>query len=345
MKNSIFILAALLVMSCTVDLTVKYPFDAKNSTQYTVDIDSGMDQLNAAIQSQTKGVVSGKVASSGQIPAEFGNSYTIQTQLTLDNMFQFLSGNEVSLTIAVTGHTPAGDINKNTNIVFSICDFKDLTGQPLTFTQPGVVMEIKNYNEFCGANGVKQDKSKRPNLYIVQENEPMQIKLSEEKDLKDYTKYMNKIYAATINKLSLVINTVPDGFAFGECTKTTETCVTINAELFAQAIQKDGTKNADGTDHFAGIDEDSNYDNYFDSTKRDKYWIGIFGTQNFKSGGSLDLEYTYDGREILQKAIKKLDFQIGIKSYYTIVPGANRPRGKFISEVSGEFFFSVAPLN
>ena len=59
----------------------------------------------------------------------------------------------------------------------------------------------------------------------------------------------------------------------------------------------------------------------------------------------MNLIYTYEGKDTLQHAIKHLDFQLGIKSYYIFYPQAIKPEGTLEASIKAKLLFNVEPLN
>ncbi|HNW16457.1 MAG TPA: hypothetical protein PKM15_07120, partial [bacterium] len=130
------------------------------------------------------------------------------------------------------------------------------------------------------------------------------------------------------------------------------TSFVLEAELFAQPVSSfkaDGTKCDSSSDEGCvskGVDFEGNIENYFsdDDKIKERYLVGVFGTSTFGDSEKLELLYTYEGKDILQKSIKHLDFQIGAKSFYLFFPGAQRPTGKLTADIKAKLLFNVEPL-
>ena len=223
-------------------------------------------------------------------------------------------------------------------------------------------MVIENINTFCKLDEAdKTEKNTYCNdpgrtnaemslqciyLALMHENTSITILLAEQEELKDYKQYMDKIYSATLNELSFTVTETPT------TTDQSTSRFSIEAELFSQPI---GSFKTDGTvcDSFdekgctiQGVNEEGELENYFEdkSEIREKYLIGMFGAETVNIGDKLDLEYTYDGKDILQTSIKKLNFQIGAKSIYKFFPQSGRPKGVLDADLKAELFFNVEPL-
>ncbi len=360
MSRSLFAMlaGAFLLLGCDVinlDISVSYPFDKEKVEEYEISLDDAMTMLNDAITAQTKTLVGLKVDTSG-FPA--GSSVTVNTTLSLDNLLAFLGGTDSTVTISVTATHPSlpQPLTETQNITFSVCDFvtyKD-QGVETEFEFADVHMEIKNLDTYCPGK-----KGEQPYMFVTHRTVPKPIALSENKELKDYKSYLKKIRSATLDDLRLTITEKPAGLTFGgDPAQSAETQLSMSASLFVQPV-KDCTGSAEtlactGTD----FSEERVPTDFYDSEKNrdpvtgvDPFWIGTFGTvapgdaaADSAEGDVLKLNYTYDGNNILQDAIKNLDFQLGIKSWYKIKPGPTRPAGTFKASVAATFFFSVEPL-
>lgn len=336
------------------DISVSYPFNKDKPEEYTISIDEAMTMLNDAIMAQTETLVGLKVDTSG-FPA--GSEITVNTTLSLDDLLAFLGGVDATVKISVTAtHASLPQpVTETQNLVFSICDFVKYKKQGVstTFDFADVHMEIMNLETYCPGKTGEQ-----PYLFVTHRTIPKPIALSENKELKSYKSLLSKIRSATLDDLKLTITEKPAGLSFGNDTgQTATTQLSMSAALFTQPVEcetnTDGSykKDANGDPICSGIDftEERNPADFYAGVKDpvtgiDPYWIGEFGNNNIDEGDSLKLTYTYDGMSILQDAIKNLDFQIGIKSWYKIKPGPTRPSGTFKASVSATFFFSVEPL-
>gem|GEM_PF-912402 len=396
MRKSLFtiITGTLLIFGCDVistDISISYPFDKDKPEEYAISIDDAMTNLDNAITSQTETLVNLKVDKS-MYPE--GANVTVNTTLSLDNILLFLGGKDatVGISVTVTHSSLPQPLTETQNITFSICDFVKYKTQGVstTFDFAGVHMEIMNLDTYC-PNKV----GTAPYLFITHRTTPKPIALSENKQLKSYKSYLNKIQSATLDDLKLTITEPLAGITFGEDTGDGSTNLSMSASLFAQPVDcetnADGSykQDANGDPICTGIDfseERNPADFYVDIPKwtatttyaidalveyegnvyrsllagnnNNKpgetptawesdvhpYWIGDFANSALTEGGVLKLVYTYDGKSILQKSIKNLDFQIGIKSWYKIKPGSTRPSGILKASVSATFFFSVVPL-
>jgi len=356
---------ALLFIGCDIistDISVSYPFDKDKPEEYSISITEAMTMLNDAITAQTDTLVKLK-ADTSAFPA--GSSISVGTTISLDNMLKLIAGDTVTLSVAVTGTYNGNSQTQQQSLTFSICDFVKYKTQGVTteFEFSDIHMEIRSLEAYCvdtDTDGVYDpfdpsisaaDKAalERPYLYVTHRTLPKAIQLSTNKKLADYKGLLKKIRSATLDDLKLVITEKPAGLSFSDVVAAGDTSITMSAALFVQPV-KDCTGSEDnlvcvGTDFteeqapadfYAGVKDPE--------TGLDPYWIGTFGNDDIGEGDSLELIYTYDGNNILQKAIKNLDFQIGIKSWYTIRPGSQRPNGTFTASVSATFFFSVEPL-
>jgi len=375
------ILLALSMISCSefllIPITVEYPFSddqATSPSKYTIEIENGLTMIDTVLSTQTQGVTD-EVAKpikdqiDQDIATQFGANATAEFALTypvlnVDDFLELITGATVTktidfdATITVPGQ-PSQNEKFSESITFSICDFVNQN----TFAEGGTKMVIENLDIVCELSEAdKTEKNsycndaKRTNaemssqciyLALMHENSSITILLAEQEELKDYKQYMNKIYSATLNELSFTITETPK--------TTTQSALrfSISAELFSQPV---GSFKADGTecDSFGetgctiqGVNKEGELENYFEDKPeiREKYLIGMFGTESINIGDKLDLEYTYDGKDILQTSIKKLNFQIGAKSVYKFFPQAGRPTGVLDSDLKAELFFNVEPLN
>lgn len=375
------ILLALSMISCSefllIPITVEYPFSddqATSPSKYTLEIENGLTMIDNVLMTQTQSVTDEvakpiKSQIEQDISDQFGSNATTEfavtyPTLTIDDFLDLITGATVNKTIVfnATITVPGQSSQQQTfseSITFSICDF----AEDNTFEDGGTKMVIENLDIYCNLNDA--DKTERNTycndadrtnaqmnsqciyLALMHENSSITILLAEQKELKDYKQYLSKIYSATLNELSFTITDTPqtadqNTFRFS-----------IAAELFSQPVapfKADGTKceSFDETDCTAqGVNVDGELENYFeDKTEiREKYMIGMFGTESIKIGDQLDLTYTYDGKDILQTSIKKLNFQIGAKSVYKFFPQSGRPTGVLDADLKAELYFNVEPLN
>ncbi len=355
----------LLLIGCDVistDISVHYPFDKDKPEEYTISIKQAMDNLHTAITQQTKTLVRLK-ADTSSFPA--GSSISVDTALSLDNMLKLIAGETVTITTTVTATFNEKTQTEQQNLTFSICDFVKYKTQGVTteFEFADVHMEIRALDTYCvdtdkddvfdpfdpSFSEAEKEALEKPYLYITHRTTPKAIQLSTNKKLEKYKSLLNKIRSATLDELRLTISEKPEGLSFSESSDPNDTSFTMGASFFVQPV-KDCTGDAEnlvcvGTDF---SEERKSADFYADTvdpeTGVNPYWVGTFGNDDLAEGDTLKLIYTYDGNNILQKAIKNLDFQIGIKSWYKIRPGSQRPSGTFKASVEATFFFSVEPL-
>lgn len=375
------VMLALSMISCSefllIPITVKYPFSddqATSPSKYTLEIENGLTMIDNVLKTQTQGVVD-TVAKpiKAQIEQDIANQFGANAAttfditypvLTVDDFLNLITGATVTktivfkATITVPGQSPQNQ-TFNESINLTICDF----AEDNTFEDGGTKMVITNINKVCNLS--EADRSDRNDycneadrtneemssqciyLALMHENSSITVLLAEQKELKDYKKYLNKIYSATLNELSFTITDTPTAanqntFRFS-----------IAAELFSQPVapfKADGTEceTFDETGCTAqGVNVDGELENYFEDKVeiREKYMIGMFGTETINIGDKLDLTYTYDGKDILQTSIKKLNFQIGAKSVYKFFPQSGRPKGVLDADLKAELFFNVEPLN
>ncbi len=315
----LFVLGSL-ILACSeillIDLTVSYPFEEGESEEMVIDVDEAMALVDQAIGKETESQVKEEVMKSEELsnlPEGSGVEISFDA-LSIHKFLQLINGEDVVLSASAAITAPDGSTSsKEVGVELSICDFSGNS----VFEFSSVRMEIKGIKSYC-----PDKKGEKPYLFIEHESDDIEIKLSEEEDLQDYVKHKDKISSATINKLELKIVEAAEGFEKGSN-------VEIKSQLLAKAI-------SDKNDYFQYPDENPNPD----------YWIGDFSNdEGFTEGSLFKLQYTYDGKKILQRAIKELDFQLGIKSFYTIYPASEVPSGRFRLNLKGEFFFSVEPLN
>ncbi|HSA34000.1 MAG TPA: hypothetical protein P5077_09775 [bacterium] len=343
--------AGLFLLACdaiSTDISVSYPFDEDKPEEYAISVTEAMNNLNGAITDQTQRLVGLKADTSAFPP---GSDISVDTTLSLDDMLKLIAGETVTLTVTVTATLNNNSQTDTQTLLFSICDFVTYKAQGVktefTFSDPDaedVHMGIMNLDTYCpGKTGEK------PYLLITHKTTPKPIALSENQDLKDYKALLNKIKSATLDELKLTITQPLTGVSFGDSGAAGDTKISMSASLFSQRV-KDCSGTGDAM-RCTGIDfseEKKPADFYDDAAKgpdgTNPYWIGDFGNSAMTKDSELNLIYTYNGMKILQDSIKNLDFQIGIKSWYKITPGATRPAGVLKATVSATFFFSIEPL-
>jgi hypothetical protein len=362
-----------------ISITVSYPFDEDNPeaspSQYEIDINDGLEIVDSTLTKQTGDVtdnVAGPVKNELEksIKNEFGENTEIvfnfeNPQFKTEDFIDLIAGKNIDKSVSIKAvikpqGVPEVERSFEETFTFNICDFD----QNSTFSDDNVRMDIENISDFC-----KKSEPERENdlkyclaeertmedltkscvyLKVRHENDPINIALSEVKDLKDYTKFMSKIYSATLNDLSFRILEAPDFNNDQEAPG-----FVLHAELFAQPTKRflpDGSECSDPGNLEclpSGINEDGEKENYFsdDPDISTKYLVGHFGSESFEKDSSIELEYTYNGKDILQKSIKSLDFQIGAKSFYLFFPQAGRPVGKLSMDIKAKLLFTVEPLN
>lgn len=245
-----------------------------------------------------------------------------------------------------------------------ICEESKCKQTDPSFSGDGIRLTIRNVVKFCTSSeqaailkdcedtALTIDQLKESCTYLEarHENTSISIMLGEVKELQDYKKYLDKIYSATLNELAFSIYEKPE--IAGSVSR-----FSLEAELFAQSIDKfkpDGTPCEDDAADcvLAGVNDAGEVENYFsedvDSNEksiREKYLVGVFGSSDFQIGDEMKLLYTYNGKDILQTAIKHLNFQIGAKSFYLFFPQSGKPTGKLTADIKAKLFFNVEPLN
>ena len=271
------------------------------------------------------------------------------------------------------------------DITFSICQFEnsvfesdeETTDEKSGKTAAKASMSIKNIKEFCSLDKSQQQEkiaecSENLNetclhLEVVQENESLIIKMAEQKDLKKYKKLLNKIYSATLTDFTF---TLSDSLVMSN-TKAFQ----FHAELYAQKIapfkkvcteenpdkcrcSENNLKEHPEECEYVGINENNEIEkDYFnvlidknitgENKTNLKYLVGVLESENAATatGEVMNLFYTYDGRDVLQKALKHLDLQLGLKSYYAFYPQALKPEGIISAKIKAKLLFNVEPIN
>jgi hypothetical protein len=377
-KIVIFLTAVMIFSSCSefllVPITVDYPFD-KNSpsspSEYEIDIDEGLGLLNSLMTKDvSKTIIENQLKS--QYPEADVTVSVTSSEMSLDNILELITGVTVSRKIDYTATIKQDgfpDITKDgeETITVSVCDFFDgvQTVDP-EFNDEGVRLTIVNVIKFCkmGEKAKKEqidfckineltmeERKSCTHVMVRHENTSISIMLAEVKELKDYKQFLDKIYSATLNDITFTILEKPD-------VPLENNSFVLEAELFAQPVDTflpDGTKCVTSLDEGCvaqGVNYEGEIENYFSEENdadgnsiKAKYLVGVFGTSTFGDAEKLELLYTYEGKDILQKSIKHLDFQIGAKSYYLFFPGAERPKGKLTADIKAKLLFNVEPLN
>ncbi|HPV21964.1 MAG TPA: hypothetical protein PLD55_11255 [bacterium] len=371
-KIVIFLTAFLILSSCSefllIPITVDYPFDKdspSSPSEYEIDIDEGLGLLKGLMAKDvSKTILENQLKS--QYPGADVTVSVTSSEMSLDNILELITGVTVSRKIDYTATIKQDglpDITKDgeETITVSICDFFDgvQTVDP-EFNDEGVRLTIVNVINFCKMdekekkeqidhcklNDLTTDERKScTHVMVRHENTSISIMLAEVEELKDYKKFLDKIYSATLNDITFTILEKPD-------VPVENTSFVLEAELFAQPVSSfkaDGTKCDSSSDEGCvskGVDFEGNIENYFsdDDKIKERYLVGVFGTSTFGDSEKLELLYTYEGKDILQKSIKHLDFQIGAKSFYLFFPGAQRPTGKLTADIKAKLLFNVEPL-
>lgn len=376
--SSIFLI---LLSSCSefllVPITVNYPFDEdspSSPSKYEIDINDGIDLLEGILTKD----VSAKIIENSLKTQYPGAAVTVSitnSTISTDDMIDIISGKTVRKSFTYNAKiTPPGqsEISKTDtqSMDVSACSFYDGTQtEDPSFSDDGIKLTIKNVVMLCSLSEkdraeklkyceeplLSTDELAKDCTYLEarHENTSISVMLGEVKELKDYKKYLDKIYSATLNELTFSIYEKPE-------LNSALSRFALQAELFAQSIDKfkaDGVTpcEADSEDEtctYRGVDDDGNVENYFDDKTdtegrsiREKYLVGVFGATDFELGDEMKLLYTYNGKDILQTAIKHLNFQIGAKSYYLFFPQAGKPQGKLTADIKAKLFFNVEPLN
>lgn len=364
-------LFAVLLTSCSefmlIPISIDYPFDqgseASPST-YKINITEGLKSVEKIFNNEVL-LVTNTLFNELNIPDAEITKYP---EFLTDDILDLIAGKTVKKEIDFK--IPMVDDLQHETLTFSICDFEASNFEEAD-EATNARMTIANIAEFCALSETAReneiDRCKLEadatclHLEVHQENESMKIKMAEQKDLKKYKKYLNKIYSATLNELTFTIKNPPNIAAGNNAFR-------MKAELYAQKIDpfraSDGTTPCkDGDDLkqciYRGVDENGVPENYFSATIKDdsatdgtvsekkKYLIGVFETDDdtYSSEQVMNLVYTYEGKDTLQHAIKHLDFQLGIKSYYVFYPQAMKPEGTLEASIKAKLLFNVEPLN
>ncbi|HNW82567.1 MAG TPA: hypothetical protein PKG52_06700 [bacterium] len=374
-KNLLFsILIFTLLSSCSefllIPITVDYPFDEdspSSPSKYEIDINDGINLLEGVLTTDVSAKVIENELKTQYPAADQINVSVTNSTISTDDMIDVISGKTVKKTIAYTAKITqnGSEITKtdSKSVDITVCNFYDgsQTEDP-SFSGEGIKLTIRNVVNFCTSSASDQEKTlkncENPALTIDQlkltctyletrhENTSISIMLGEVKELQDYKKYLNKIYSATLNELTFSIYEKPE--IAGSASR-----FSLEAELFSQSIdrfKKDGSPCEDATDEtcvLVGVNDAGEVENYFSDDKdiREKYLVGVFGSSDFQIGDEMKLLYTYNGKDILQTAIKHLNFQIGAKSFYLFFPQSGKPTGKLTADIKAKLFFNVEPLN
>ena len=361
-------LFAALLTSCSefmlIPISIDYPFEEKNEeaspSTYTIDVDAGLKSIEKMFNGEVRSIVD----KSFQELLDKGAEITYPRFDTKD-IIDLISGVKVVKQMSYDITLPNGNHQADAeSVTFSICDFKDSVfeedEEEENDSESNSVLEFKNIETFCNSSENEQTAKIRAcqdtidetclHIEIRQENESIKIKMGEQKELKKYKKYLSKIYSATLSDFTFTIKnplTVEPG----------KKPFQLKAELYAQPIdpfRDDGVTPCKDDDDltlckYKGVDGDGYPDNYFSPSDGDmkKYLIGVFETddETYSSEQVMNLLYTYDGKDTLQHAIKHLDFQLGIKSYYIFYPQAAKPEGKLEASIKAKLLFNVEPLN
>ncbi|MGI6393468.1 MAG: hypothetical protein ACOX2F_01845 [bacterium] len=377
MFGKIFVFVSFLTfVSCSefllVPITVNYPFDENNPaspSEYEINIDDGLILLDKVMSEKVSASVVKNKIEKEYTQKHPGSQVSVKandSELTLDDILDIITGKTVTKKIeyeVTVSHPDLDDIVEEDtfNQEVSICDFYDGdAGIDPVFDDIGIKMTIKNVSLFCKLSGKEKEdnmkKCSKPDrdacLHVEarHENTSMSIMLDEVEDLKSYKKFLNKIYSATLNDITLTILKKPDVNAKSD--EEGSFSFVLESELYAQPVSsfdKNGAKCESSSTPgctVKGVDYEGNPEDYFDDNPdtKQKYLVGIFGTNTFGEGETLDLLYTYEGKDILQKSIKHLNFRIGAKSFYLFFPGAVRPRGQLVADIKAKLLFNVEPL-
>ena len=358
------------VTSCSefmlIPISIDYPFDQSSEASpstYKINITEGLQGIENVFNNEVLFVTNTLFKELNIADAQIMN----YPQFVTDDILDLIAGKIVRKDIDY--RIPMVDDLLQETLEFSICDFEasDFSDKD---EMTNTYMTIANISDFCALSEearnaeIERCQLNADNtclyLEVLQENESMKIKMAEQKDLKKYKKYLNKIYSATLNELTFIIKNPPN-------VSTGNNAFRMKAELYAQKIEpfrQDGiTPCKDGDDLrqciYRGVDENGNPENYFSAmiaddsatdgtvSEKKKYLVGVFETDDntYSADQVMNLVYTYEGKDTLQHAIKHLDFQLGIKSYYVFYPQALKPEGILEASIKAKLLFNVEPLN
>ncbi len=321
LKMILLALALISMWACSemflIDLTVKYPEDvnSENPATYDIDMDETMNNVDEVIAEQTKDSVVNIVKDSGKVPAEFGDSYTVDAVINLDQMMQLISGDDITITATVTAETPIGTQTDTVDVSANICDeqFRDKT----VYSNETTTVTLQNYEAKC-----LQGQDIEIYMEVEHQNDVVAVSLSENEDLKDYIQYKNKIYSASVgNDLQFTIKELADGLIDDQG----NAIITFSADVYMRKLGEEGSL-------------------YNISTKED-HWVGRIQPGLISKDSPLDIIFTYEGKGIIQKSLKNLDFEVGMLSKYIIKPYSKRPTGTLKTLFEGTFYFVIEPLN
>ena len=357
------VLFAVLLTSCSefmlIPISIDYPFDQGSEaspSDYKINVKEGLQGVEKIFNKEVL-LVTNNLFKKLNIPdAEITGYPTFITEDILD----LIAGKTVEKEIDF--RIPMVEDLQHETMEFSICDFEGADFENNN-EATNVYMTLANISDFCALSEADRDSEINRcltdpdetclHLEVRQENESMKIRMSEQKDLQKYKKYLSKIYSATLNELTFTIK---------------NNALKMRAELYAQSIdpfKEDGvTPCREGENLkqciYLGVNENGVPEDYFTATLSDtsatdgtvsekkKYLIGVFESDDSDSGSSdqvMNLNYTYEGKDILQHAIKHLDFQLGLKSYYVFYPQALKPDETIEAKIRAKLLFNVEPLN
>lgn len=364
------VIFAVLLTSCSefmlIPISIDYPFEENNEASpstYKINITEGLKGIENVFNNEVA-IVTNTLFNELNIPDAEITGYP---QFLTDDILDLIAGKVVSKEIDF--RIPMVDDLQHETLKFSICDFENSNFEEKD-EATNSYMTIANIADFCAlSETVRIEEIERCSIHaddtclhleVRQENESMKIKMAEQKDLKKYKKYLSKIYSATLNELTFTIKNPPNNIAGNNAFR-------MKAELYAQKIdpfRADGvTPCKDGDDLkqciYLGVDEDGKPEDYFSATiiddsatdgtvsEKKKYLIGVFETDDdsYTSEQVMKLSYTYEGKDTMQHAIKHLDFQLGLKSYYVFYPQALKPEGTLEASIKAKLLFNVEPLN
>jgi len=363
------VLFVTLLTSCSefmlIPISVDYPFEENNDASpstYKINITEGLSGVEKIFNSEVL-LVTNTLFKELNIPGAEVEEFP---RFVTEDILDLVAGKVVRKEIGYK--VPMVEELQHETMKFSICDFEasDFNDKDET---SNTYMAIANISSFCALSEAERESEIERcktnadetclHLAVHQENESMKIKMAEQKDLKKYKKYLNKIYSATLNELTFTIKN-PLNQTMGN------NAFRMRAELYAQSIdpfRQNGEPCGDGDELkscvYKGVDENGNPEDYFTATINDesatdgtvsekkKYLIGVFETDDntYSADQIMHLVYTYEGKDTLQHAIKHLDFQLGIKSYYVFYPQAAKPEGTMEASIKAKLLFNVEPLN
>ena len=373
-KSALLLFALATLVSCSefmlIPIAIDYPFDKDSEASpstYSINIDSGMRAMDNIFNKEVRKVADKLV--------QEGATITGYPEFTSDEILELLKGERIVKTLSFEIAAENGMfISDSLDYTYSICDFVPKEGDFSTF-EAGVRLDINNIADFCKKDEAEQQAEiKRCSMSLAEfeksgyyeessydefrssclsievryDNDAIKIMMGEQKELKKYKGYLDKIYSATLNNISFTIDSQVDA--------EVSDAFILRAELYAQPIalfNNDGSPCTSTGDEakqncsYAGVDVDGKKEDYYseDPEIKAKYFIGVFHTTSLENGQVMDLLYTYDGKDLLQKSIKHLDFQLGLKSYYIFYPQAFAPKGVLNAKIKAQLLFNVEPFN